>query len=427
MTPKVLVISNECFSKTSSNGRTLGNFFVGWPKDKLAQFYLTGTPDDDCCDSFFQVSDRQALNAILKRGSIGGEKICEARTESKSAFTQSGERRTKRNALTMLGRNAIWKTGAWQRSGYWDWVNKYQPDVILLQAGDCAFMYDIAVKTAQRQNARLVIYNSEGYYYKDFDYFRGTGLAHILYPAFRMQLRKSLENAYGIASCVIYICDELKEAYAKDFHGRAETVFTGSDVQFEEKNAQNEVFTTVYCGNLGLKRHESLIDIAEELQRIDESLFVDVYGKANAEVETALEGCKGIHYHGLVPYEEVKRMLRDSDLLLYVESFDEFYQEDIKFGFSTKIADSLSCGNCFLLYSPEHFACHQYLKNNQAAFTAANRQKLATILDELVHNPESREKYREKALTLAEQNHRIAKNNMKFQTILREAASEEMK
>lgn len=419
MTPKVLVISNECFSKTSSNGRTLGNFFIGWPKDQLAQFYLTGSPDYDYCSHFFQVSDRNALNAILRKESIGGEKTCEMPVQSTIPAQSSGKRQ-KRNALTMLGRNAIWQTGAWKKSGYWNWVEKYQPDVILLQAGDCAFMYDIAVETTKRQKAKLVIYNSEGYYYKDFDYFRGTGLAHLMYPAFRNQLCKSLEKAYAIANCVIYICDELKQAYAKDFSGKAETVFVGSDVQYEEKQILNEVFTTVYCGNLGLKRHESLIDIAEELQQIDDTLFVDVYGKANDEVEAALKGCKGIHYHGLVPYEEVKHMLRDSDLLLYVESFDAFYQEDIKFGFSTKIADSLSSGNCFLLYSPEHFACHQYLKNNRAAFTASSRQELADILNELVHSPETRAKYRNMALELAEKNHRIAKNNEKFQRILRE-------
>jgi len=421
MTPRVLVISNECFSKNSSNGRTLGNFFIGWPKDKLAQFYLTGTPDFDYCSRFFQVSDRHALNAILRKGSIGGEKTVGMTLQEQSVSAQSIGKRQKRDAMTMLGRNAIWKTGAWCRSGYWNWVEKYQPEIILLQAGDCAFMYDIAVETAKRENAKLIIYNSEGYYYKKFDYFRGTGLSHLMYPVFRKQLCKSLDKAYAIANCVIYICDELKQAYAKDFSSRAETVFTGSDVQYEEKIVRNEVFTTVYCGNLGLKRYESLIDIAEELQKIDGSLFVDVYGKANKEVEAALRNCKGIRYHGLVPYEEVKRMLRDSDLLLYVESFDEFYQEDIKFGFSTKIADCLASGNCFLLYSPEHFACHQYLKNNQAAFTASNRHELAEVLNQLVHVPEERTKYREKALELAERNHRTATNNEKFQKILRES------
>ena len=59
MEPKVLVISNECFSKTSSNGRTLGNFFLGWPQDRLAQFYISSAdPDFDYCKNYFRVDKK---------------------------------------------------------------------------------------------------------------------------------------------------------------------------------------------------------------------------------------------------------------------------------------------------------------------------------------------------------------------------------
>ena len=418
MTPKVLVISNECFSKTSSNGRTLGNFFLGWPKEQLAQFFLIGKPDAYYCDQYFQISDRQALNALLHRDSVGGEVLL---TDDEAELISAQKRKKSvRNALTMLGRSAIWKTKVWQKNGFWNWIDTFAPDIVLLQAGDCAFMYDLAVETAKHTNAKLAIYNSEGYYYKDFDYFRGTGLAHTVYPLFKRQLKKSLEKAYAMAGCVFYICDELKEAYAKDFSGYAETIFTGSEIRYAEKAKKNDNFTTVYLGNLGLKRHESLMDIAQTLQEISKNLYVDVYGKATSEeVANALNTCCGIRYHGMVPYEKVKEILRDSDLLLHVESFDPFYQEDVKFGFSTKIADSLSSGNCFLLYAPEHFACFQYLKNNDAAYTASSKQEMEMILRNLVDDPKARARYRENALTLAEKNHRTEKNNEKFQSVLR--------
>lgn len=420
MTPRVLVISNECFSKSSSNGRTLGNFFLGWPRECLAQFFLSGNPDSYYCSQYFQVSDRQALNALLCQGNKGG--IVSVSPEAESIMPsqpQKGGKKPARNALTMLGRNAIWNSGAWQKSGFWRWVEDYNPDVVLLQAGDSAFMYHLAAKAAHRTGAKLAIYNSEVYYYKDFDYFRGKGLAHLIYPIFQKQLKKALEKAYAMASCVIYTCDELREQYAQDFSGKSETVFTGSEIQYTEKAKRNGIFTTVYCGNLGLKRHESLIHIAEVLQKISGDLYVDVYGKApNDAVAEALSTCKGIRYHGLVPYEQVKKMLRDSDLLLHVESFDAFYQEDIKFGFSTKIADSLSSGNCFLLYAPEHFACYQYLNRNRAAYTACSKQDLEKILRALIEHPAETARYRDAALKLAEKNHNIEKNNQKFQSIL---------
>ena len=391
---------------------------LGWPKEQLAQFFLIGKPDAYYCDQYFQISDRQALNALLHRDSVGGEVLL---TDDEAEIISAQKRKKSvRNALTMLGRNAIWKTKVWQKNGFWNWIDTFAPDIVLLQAGDCAFMYDLAVETAKHTNAKLAIYNSEGYYYKDFDYFRGTGLAHTVYPLFKRQLKKSLEKAYAMAGCVFYICDELKEAYAKDFSGYAETIFTGSEIRYAEKAKKNDNFTTVYLGNLGLKRHESLMDIAQTLQEISKNLYVDVYGKATSEeVANALNTCCGIRYHGMVPYEKVKEILRDSDLLLHVESFDPFYQEDVKFGFSTKIADSLSSGNCFLLYAPEHFACFQYLKNNDAAYTASSKQEMEMILRNLVDDPKARARYRENALTLAEKNHRTEKNNEKFQSVLR--------
>lgn len=420
MTPKVLVISNECFSKSSSNGRTLGNFFVGWPKDNLAQFFLTGKPDSEYCENYYHVSDRQALNALLRKNDTGG--VAEEELVIKQRECKPSDKKVKRNALTMLGRNLIWSLSPWKSKGYWNWVKQFNPNIVLLQAGDCAFMYDLAVETARKTNSKLIIYNSEGYYFKDFDYFQAKGIAHLIYPIFLSSLRKSLRKAYNVAYCVIYICDELKEEYSKEFSGYAETVFTGSEVNCEPKKKENSCFTTVYCGNLGLKRHESLIDIANQLQTISPDLFVDVYGKTNnPEVINALNNCKGIRFHGLVSYEEVKKIMRKSDLLLYVESFDSFYQEDIKFGFSTKIADSLSSGNCFLLYAPEHFACYQYLKKNNAAYTASNIEQLKKILSELVRNSDSRTRYQANALDLARKNHDILINNKKFQSILCDA------
>lgn len=427
MLPKVLVLSNECFSASSSNGRTLGNFFVNWEQSHLAQFYILGKPDSYYCKHYFHVSDKQALNAFLCGSNVGGEVSLNNNDLSTKKEVPQTHRsfKQRKNALTMLLRNTIWINRRWKiKSGLYEWVDKFNPDIVLLQAGDCAFMYKLSVELSKRNNASLVIYNSEGYYYKDYDYFRASGLEHKLYPVFHKQLREALKEAYSNASCVVYICDELKERYSKDFFGRSETVYTGSDIQYEKKKGQNKVFTTVYCGNLGLKRHESLIEIAEVLQSISEDLFIEVYGKApTQEVTKMLEECQGIHYHGVVSYEEVRAILRDSDLILYVESFDPFYQEDTKFGFSTKIADSLSSGNCFLLYAPQHFACYQYLKKNKAAYTASNKKELEIILRELVQNPNNTEKYKEAALQLAEKNHRVEKNKERFKNILCEITS----
>ena len=73
--PRILVISNNSFSKTSSNGRSLGNLFIGWPKDKIAQFCISTTePDYDICDNYYLLTDKSLLNAFKR---FGKGKRCE--------------------------------------------------------------------------------------------------------------------------------------------------------------------------------------------------------------------------------------------------------------------------------------------------------------------------------------------------------------
>ena len=64
-TPRLLIISNSCLSNSTSNGRTLKNFLVGWDSDKIAQFYLQNeAPDFSVCHNYYRVTDGQTLKAF---------------------------------------------------------------------------------------------------------------------------------------------------------------------------------------------------------------------------------------------------------------------------------------------------------------------------------------------------------------------------
>ncbi len=113
--------------------------------------------------------------------------------------------------------------------------------------------------------------------------------------------------------------------------------------------------------------------------------------------------------------------MRNSDLLIHVESFDDFYKEDLKFAFSTKIADSLASGTCFLLYAPESLACTKYLLGNQAAYVAVDRAQLKEHLKILIQDENARTRYLRNAQQLVRTNHNAQKNAKAFQHILLEA------
>lgn len=421
MNKKVLILSNECFSEISSNGRTLGSFFIGWDTKNLAQFFIqNGTPDFKYCDNFFKVTDRDALKSLFLK-KLGGKIKKEIQENKKSSNGVVSSKNIKKTPLTMLIRNFIWKIGLWKRNGFYDWIKEFNPEIVLLQAGDSPFMYDLAYDVSKKFNVKLVIYNSEGYYFKDFDYFKSTGLAHLVYPVFFKILKSSLERAYRQSSYVFYICDELKREYNKVFNEKSGVFYTSSEMLPAIKEKKNKEFIISYCGNLGINRHRSLIEIADAVQEINSNIFINVYGKApNEQVKKELEECKGIKYYGMVSYEKVQEIMYSSDLLLHIESFDEFYKEDLKFAFSTKIADSLSCGKSFLLYAPENLACTKYIIENKVAHVATSKDELHDVLFRIINDDGFRKKYIANALAISEKNHRQKNNCLRFQKILKE-------
>ena len=417
MTPRVLVLSNNAFSNSDSNGRTLANFLEGWPKECLAQFFLQGTDlNFDVCDNFFRVSDKQALKSVF---GIAFDGKIKQETFVNNANSSGIRKKVKKNPLTMLCRTLIWNVKCWKRFGYNKWLENFQPEIVLLQAGDSPFMYRLACDIVQKYDAKLVIYNSEGYYFKDYDYFKSHGITHLFYPLFLKELRRNLEHAYNKAKVVIYSCDTLKKDYDKVFTTPSKVFYTASGMKpYIDEKKQNH-FEVSYCGNLGINRHKSLIQIADSLQEISEDIFVNVYGRIpNELVKNELSECKGIVYKGFVPYNEVKEIMYRSDLLLHVESFDEFYIEDLKYAFSTKIADSVSCGKPFLVYAPANLACTQYLIENNAAHVISKKEDLIETLRKLVDDYEFRNCYVKNAILISEKNHNQLLNTQRFQEIL---------
>lgn len=419
--PRLLVISNSCLSNSTSNGRTLRNFLIGWDRNRIAQFYIQNEePDFDVCNNFYRVTDGQALKSFLKGVSAGGK--VEGSSEKSIEKSKVTEKKHSRNPLTMLLREVVWNSRRWDSSSFKAWLDDFSPEVVLLQAGDSPFMLKIAMRICKERKIPLVIYNSEVYYFKNFDYFRSTGLSHLMYPIFSMYYKAVFKKTIKLAKKSIYICDMIKEEYDKEFGLPSVTIYTATQAGYAGTRDNGNGFVVSYLGNLGVGRHESLIEIAEVLQNISTDYKLDVYGKIPDEtVKTAFDNCKGINYKGFVSYDEVLEVMKNSNLLVHAESFSDFYRKDLQYAFSTKIADSLATGVGFLLYAPEEMACSKYLKDNNAAFVVHSEKELLNTLNNLVKNPEECKKFTQAALDLAEKNHNFSDNSNCFQMVIKKA------
>jgi len=420
-TPRVLIVSNECLAENSSNGRTMRNFLLGWPKEHLAQFYTKpGTPDFSVCGQFYCVTDADVLRSLKRPHAVQGR--VEQKPDLAEHVSKEPDLRRKygKNPWTVLVRTAVWNLGLWESKDFNSWLEAFRPEVVLLQAGDSPFMFALAEKIADRFRAKLVIYNSEAYYFKTVDYMRSTGIPHRLYPLLRQYFRRQFRKTMRRTQHMVVNSEPLRARYAAEFDVPLSVLYTVSELPVFPVR-QTDGFSVLYAGNLGVGRVEPLLEVADALQAISPARHLDVYGSTRIpEDELCLKRYPGIRYHGAVPYETVKHAMLQSDLLIHAENFGDFYAEDLQYAFSTKIADALACGRPFLLYAPENLVCTAYLREHRAAWIAVNPEELSACLRELVQNPDARLRYRVQAAAVAAKNHTAAVNAEKFQQILRQ-------
>ena len=104
--------------------------------------------------------------------------------------------------------------------------------------------------------------------------------------------------------------------------------------------------------------------------------------------------------------------------LLHAEVDDKRWQESLKYGFSTKIADSISSGHNFLLYAPRHISSSKYIIENGAAWYVENKSQLKSTLQTILSDSDARETVLKRARVVAKNNHNEKRNAEKFQNWL---------
>ncbi len=417
--PNLLVIANNSLSESNSNGRTLAGFLKGWEKKNISQIYISGeTPSSKVCDNFYQITDRDVLKGLYKKNIVGKQVF----NKNKSNNGSNVKKLIKgKSILRMLMRDILWGTNVWWNKRLKSWLHDFSPDILLFFAGESVFTYKMAMKIAKYCDIPIVVYNSEGYYFKEKNYLKKGGIiSDLIYPFFHSNYKRIYKKLMKKAVHTVYINDKLRYDYDDEFGLPSTTIYTASDIKAGDIDKNNNSTPVVsYLGNLGIGRHIALIEIAEALNSINPDCKLDIYGKIpNDNVLEAFKNCSAINYCGTVPYSKVIEIMHNSDLLVHGENFDDFTRWDLKYAFTTKIADSLSCGTCFFVYAPEELACTEYLLENECACVVTNKNQLRVALEELLNDGELREKYIKKGLEISAKNHNSKENCEKFQKIL---------
>ena len=409
--PKVLIVSNNSISKSSNTGRTLAHLFSGWPKDRLAQFCISTTePDYDVCDNYYLLTDRSVLEGF-KHFRKGKRCDIESNVGTEGNTIIRGEKAFK-SPLKMLARHIVWCGSRWESDSFLKWVDDFNPAVVFLWNSDCVFILDIARSISLKKCIPIVIYNTEGYYCFDRNiYTRDKLVGGSLYSIYHYIYKRHFQTMMKRAPLTIHLNSLLRDDYQNALGGDHMVLYTGSNLRFDSSNLHLDSPSFNYLGNLGFERHTSLIEIAEVLQSINKSYKLGVYGQAPTQIiENELRQCQGIEFHGMVPYDEVVKVIYSSTVLFHTETQKEEYKYYLRYGFSTKIGDSISSGHPFLIYSSKDIAGAKYVIETGAAWYANDKDELKKSIISILTDNNERKHILDIARMTAQKNHDANRN-----------------
>lgn len=388
------------------------NLLSAWDAEEKAEFYCDVQPPDfTAAHHYFRVTDVQMLKAFLGKKSCHIFS-CAPDTRRHAAGSESKPAKPSRKIPAWLKtykynfclkwlREYLWMLSPWGHGSFWQWVRNFAPDMIVYMVGESIFMDKLVLQACRKTGKPLVLYNGEAF--RIIDLRSRGGLERAYYR----KIEKLYEKLDQKASLVIYNSEMLKEGYQSRYPHPAKAILAYNSADCDQKPYEcgSDVKIT-YFGNLGVGRSEVLLQVGELLRKVDDSLVLDIYGNATEEQAARFRECQNISYHGFVDAKRLHSVIARSDILLHVESFDAGISPKLKYAFSTKIAQCLCSGRCFVSYAPRETASSQYLMSVGCP-VVSSEDALFALLKELVTNQRLRAEYAENAYCVGLKNHQM--------------------
>lgn len=428
--PKVLVISHNPFSDIQNNGKTLSAFFSGWPKDKIAQIYLTpDKPDYTICEKFFRITDLEILKNFVKKEKYGNiiKKGSKLENEKEILHKSKGyifirNLFVKRLPLMSCIRNWFWqKVRPWENNDLESWIKEFKPDIVFFQSSSMYSVFDMVDYICNKFNTTLFMETTDDYVTKHFS----------IDPFYLIDITKTTEKYKKLvkkAKCVFAIGDMMAEEYTNRFGGKFKVAMNSIDISKDVipyDQIQNKEITLTYAGNLGLNRWKTLYSIGKTLKKlrkegIKAKLNIYSINKPNKKILKKLNLDNVMTFKGSLNHKQLIEVRNNSDVLVHVESFDRKNKYITRLSISTKIPEYLVSERCILAIGPEDVASIKYIQDNDIGEVICDKKKteLKIGLIDIIQNRINREQYIKKGLKIAEKNHSFDKNKVKIQNIL---------
>lgn len=426
--PRVLIIG-QGFNLVDGGGITLTNLFKGYPKNQLAlATNERKSINPDVCENYYILGSLEdywvwPFSYIKRTGKASGPVSINAINDGFSFENKDPgptiSRSTFYTIINILGIEDLSRRLKVSQQ-FLEWVKAFSPDLIYSQLASLSLIRFIDNLSKKMQIPSVI---------HMMDDWPSTIYRHGLFSAY-MRWRTDVEFRRLIARSTTLgisqaMSDEYKDRYGKEFlpfHNPVDL-----DIWLMNSKKTWEVgspFKVRYGGRIGKAIQESILDIAEAIEEINNGglpvtfdLYIDL---SENEFMNKLKKYKSANVYAKLPYEEVPISTAAADLLVIPYDFDRQSFQFIQYSMSTKVSESMASGTPILVYAPEETAVAKYARNEKWGCVVSQRNKtlLKQMIIQLIQNPDLRESLGLRAEELVSQNQDAVKVRAHLRQVL---------
>jgi hypothetical protein len=410
---KILIISAEVWRHDTNGGNVLSNIFNNVDAD-FAQVYCNpGSPSNNLCKKYFQITDSMVIKNVLKKSKVGREINYEnfPSDAEKKAVTVKGDnsfykffKRFNFQSFYLI-KELIWALANWKNKDLDTFINEFEPDIVFAPCYGSLAMLSLTRHVAKTTRSPIISYISDDHYT-----LRQFSLSPIFWLN-RFLLRKAITKTFPYYTLVYTMTDEQLTEYSSALNCNMKILRKAASItEFNPTKQDSSPIKLIYAGGIYAGRSETLQEISLALKNINKQgtkIILNIFTGTDLTPNemNVLNDKSNSFVHGLVTPEELKIQYDNSHVALHVESFDLKYRLLTRLSFSTKIVDCLSSGCAVMAICWDEHSGYKYLENEDAAICVSSIADIPHVLEDITSKPELISLYRDKALKTCYKNH----------------------
>ena len=378
---KILIISNNSFTKYTNNGKTLYSLFGHFDKNNLNQLFFRdyGIPDFSICNNFYRITDYDALmNFLFIKNKLGA--ILIQNTFASDYFFNFNFSFLKSSFILRVFRDLLWLCVNKKNIHFLGWLDRIKPDLIFFLPGRERFSHDYALLISKRLNIPLFVYFTDDYI---LNYNKRNLFSRIVYNQRYRTFKKTINHASDLFAISSLMAIDYSKYFDRKFGVLINSVHFGN-YQHEILKNQNYLILS-YFGSLHTGRDKMLIKLAKILHSLNLNIIINLYttDSLNKFVIHKYKNL-GINYLGQIFNDDLKIAILESDILLHIESDILTNINKTYYSISTKIPEYLISKKPILAFGPTNIASFKLLSENNIGYVISSNDDVHLIENKLL-------------------------------------------